>query len=90
MSITMQITTKGQVTIPREIRDKLGLLPHTKVEFILDGDHARLRKVQPLVSGSDRARMAIELLSGSGDVRMSTDEILALMRGGSRPTSRRK
>ena len=87
----MQITTKGQVTIPREIRDKLGLLPHTKVEFILDGDHtARLRKVQPPLSGKDRARMAIELLSGSGDVPMSTDEILALTRGGSRPTSRRK
>jgi len=29
----MQITSKGQVTIPLEIRNGLGLLPHTKVEF---------------------------------------------------------
>src|SRR5579859_8167547 len=37
-SITTQITTKGQVTIPQEIRERLGLLPHTKVEFELAGD----------------------------------------------------
>ena len=86
----MQITTKGQVTIPHEIRSKLGLLPLTKVEFELAGDHVRLRKAQPPPGGSDRARLAIKLLRGSGDVRMSTDEILALTRGGSRPTSRRK
>ena len=42
----MQITTKGQVTIPQEIRNRLGLLPHTKVEFELAGDHARIRKAR--------------------------------------------
>jgi len=42
----MQITTKGQVTIPQEIRKRLGLLPHTKVEFELAGDHARIRKAK--------------------------------------------
>ena len=31
----MQITSKGQVTIPQEIRNRLGLLPHTEVEFEL-------------------------------------------------------
>jgi antitoxin PrlF len=40
----MRITTKGQVTIPQEIRDELGLLPNTEVTFdIVDGE-ARLRK----------------------------------------------
>ena len=29
----MRITTKGQVTIPIEIRKKMGLLPETEVEF---------------------------------------------------------
>jgi AbrB family looped-hinge helix DNA binding protein len=29
----MRITTKGQVTIPVEIREKLGLLPNSEVEF---------------------------------------------------------
>ncbi len=43
----MQVTTKGQVTIPQEIRNRLGLLPHTKVEFEFAGDHARIRESSP-------------------------------------------
>src|ERR1035441_4407655 len=43
-SITVQVTSKGQVTIPREIRNRLGLLPNTEVEFELAGDHPRIRK----------------------------------------------
>ena len=29
----MLITSKGQITTPKEFRDTLGLLPHTEVEF---------------------------------------------------------
>lgn len=86
----MQITSKGQVTIPQEIRNRLGLLPHTKVEFELAGDHARIRKAKPQPAESVRGRLAIDLLRGTADVRMSTDEILALTRGGSRTRKRRK
>jgi AbrB family looped-hinge helix DNA binding protein len=39
-SSTVKMTAKGQVTIPQEIRNRLGLLPHTQVEFELVGDHA--------------------------------------------------
>jgi AbrB family looped-hinge helix DNA binding protein len=69
----MQITTKGQVTIPQGIRNRLGLLPHTEVEFELARDHARIRKA--------KRQPAIESLRGRADSRMSTDEILALTRG---------
>ena len=80
----MQISSKGQVTIPQEIRNRLGLLPHTKVEFELAGDHARIRKAgrQPCESG--RGRLAVEFLRGTADTHMSTDEILALTRGETR------
>ena len=40
----MRVTTKGQVTIPAEIREKAGLLPHTDVEFIFDGRHVRIMR----------------------------------------------
>jgi predicted nucleic acid-binding protein len=30
----MRITSKGQVTIPHEIREQCGLLPHTQVRFV--------------------------------------------------------
>ena len=39
----MQVTSKGQVTIPQEIRNRLGLLPHTKVVFELAEDQAWIR-----------------------------------------------
>ena len=86
----MQITTKGQVTIPQEIRNRLGLLPHTKVEFELAGDHARLRKARRQPGDGARGRLALDALRGSADTRMSTDEILALTRGEPRPAKRRK
>jgi len=38
------VTTKGQVTIPAEIRARLGIKPRDKVAFELNGDTATLRK----------------------------------------------
>ena len=86
----MQVTSKGQVTIPQEIRNRLGLLPHTRVEFELAGDHARIRKARHQPGESARGRWLVETLRGSADTRMSTDEILALTRGEGRRTKRRK
>jgi AbrB family looped-hinge helix DNA binding protein len=40
----MKITTKGQVTIPQEIREQLGLLPHTEVDFEIRNDEVVLTK----------------------------------------------
>jgi AbrB family looped-hinge helix DNA binding protein len=77
----MRITSKGQVTIPIDIRERLGLLPDTEVEFEIEGNAARIRKV----SGSaGRGRRLVERMKGRGSVRLSTDEILRLTRGGHR------
>ena len=84
------VTSKGQVTIPQEIRTRLGLQPHTKVEFALAGDHARIRKARRSPGESVRGRLALEFLRGTADTRMSTDEILALTRGETRVKTRRK
>jgi AbrB family looped-hinge helix DNA binding protein len=86
----MQVTSKGQVTIPQEIRNRLGILPHTQVEFELAGDHACIRKARRPAGGSTRGRLALEALRGTADTRMRTDEILALTRGEPRATTRRK
>ncbi len=40
------MTTKGQVTIPAEIRAKLGLRPRDRVQFELEGDSVRLRRAE--------------------------------------------
>ena len=38
----MRVTSKGQVTIPIEVREKLGIFPNTEVEFEVRGNAARL------------------------------------------------
>ena len=74
----MKITTKGQVTIPREVRDKMGLLPHSEVEFVVEGNVVVLPKVE---NTNGRGKAVVERMRGRATVRMSTDEIMALTRG---------
>ncbi len=70
----MRVTSKGQVTIPLEVREALGIRPGADVRFEMDGDGARL-KVAP-----EDARSAVAAMRGAGEQALSTDEILALTR----------
>jgi AbrB family looped-hinge helix DNA binding protein len=74
----MRITSKGQVTIPRDIRDALGLVPSSEVEFVRDGRRVWLRKRKP---GKARGEALVTRLRGRAQSAMSTDEIMALTRG---------
>ena len=73
----MHITSKGQVTIPVGIREKMGLLPGTEVEFQISGDTVCLKKVK----SRRRSRNLIAQIRGKGAVKMTTDAIMALTRG---------
>ena len=42
------VTTKGQVTIPKAIRDQMGIRPNDKVDFILEDGRVVLRTLKPL------------------------------------------
>jgi AbrB family looped-hinge helix DNA binding protein len=75
----MRITSKGQVTIPAEIRLRAGLLPNTEVDFEFDGKVVRI--VRARVQNKDgRGARLVAHLRGRGDVAMSTDAIMALTR----------
>lgn len=77
----MRITSKGQVTIPADIREQAGLLPHTEVEFSIEDGVVQIR---PAVTPKkrDRGAMIVEhLRRHRGDIAMSTEEIMALTRG---------
>ena len=70
----MRVTSKGQVTIPLQVRKELGIQPHTEIDFIRQQDGTyKLVKV-----GKAKSRFAS--LCGVATVKMSTDEILALTR----------
>ncbi len=82
--VAMRITSKGQVTIPLEVRERLGLLPNTEVEFSIRGDAAMLTKA----GGRRRGPALVEHLRGRGDGTLTTDQIMALTRDA--PPARRK
>jgi AbrB family looped-hinge helix DNA binding protein len=75
----MRITSKGQVTIPAEIREQAGLLPHTEVDFEFDGTYVRIVPAPSRRKDSRGARL-VSHLRGRGDVAMTTDAIMALTR----------
>jgi AbrB family looped-hinge helix DNA binding protein len=77
----MRVTSKGQVTIPVEIREKLGLVPSSEVEFEVVGQTVRIRKLRRAGGSGRRGKSLVARLRGRGSVRMSTDEILSLTRG---------
>jgi len=74
----MRVTEKGQVTIPKDLRDALGIGAGTEVEFELRKETIIVRKSNRQPS---RGRQLAERLKGRGDVAMTTDEIMSLTRG---------
>ena len=73
----MRLTAKGQVTIPQGIRERLGLLPQTEVEFEIDGDAVRIR---PARRGTSRGNALIARMRGTAGRGLTTDQIMALTR----------
>jgi antitoxin PrlF len=74
----VKVTEKGQITIPKHLRDELGIGPGTHVEFARRDDAIVVRKAD---RGPTRGQQLAQRLRGRGDVAMTTDEIMALTRG---------
>jgi AbrB family looped-hinge helix DNA binding protein len=72
----MKVTTKGQVTIPVTIREKLGITPDTEVDFLQEGDRIVIVKRKDATPPSRKFKK----LRGIATVKMTTDEIMALTR----------
>jgi AbrB family looped-hinge helix DNA binding protein len=79
----MRITSKGQVTIPQEIRERAGFLPNTDVDFVVDGDLVYLVKTSEQRKPARGDLLIGHLQRRRGQITMTTDEIMALTRGDS-------
>ena len=77
--MTTTLTSKGQVTIPKRIRDELQLLPGAAVEFSVNGDgEVVLHRPRPRKRRAPKDRF--DAVRGSADVPWRTDELMRLLR----------
>ena len=74
----VRITAKGQVTIPQDIRRRLGLLADTEVQFKVVGNAVEIRRA---ARGGRRGRTLLARMRGKARTTMTTDEIMSLTRG---------
>ena len=73
------VTSKGQVTVPKSVRDYLGLKPGVAVTFerTVSGEIV----LRPAKRAAKPRLTAFAKLRGRATVKMKTEEILALTRG---------
>ena len=84
----MRVTSKGQVTIPKAVRDKLGIEPGTDVGFSEDGELIVYDKRNAIEGESDGARIVRKLIELGDRARRegwasktTSDEFLEMTRG---------
>jgi len=73
------LTSKGQVTIPKRIRDALSLAPGCAVDFAVnrEGDVV----IHKAGARAKRKPDRFEAARGKADVKWRTDDLMALLRG---------
>jgi antitoxin PrlF len=71
------VTSKGQVTIPKPVREHLGITPGSQVEFRRAADGSIV--IERADGARPPSRFARQL--GSAGSGMTTDELMALLRG---------
>ena len=75
-----RITSKGQVTIPKRIRDHLGLKPGSEVEFAFGTDKEVVLKTKR-EDLKEPAESRFAAIRGTLDLGMTTDEFMRFLRG---------
>lgn len=78
--MTTTLTSKGQVTIPKKVRDALHLAPGNAVEFAVnDAGEVVLRKAGRKAATNKQDRF--DAVRGSAQIKWRTSELMALLRG---------
>lgn len=79
----MRVTSKGQVTIPIAIRNKVGIFPDTEVEFGLRGDTVTIKKAKKSSRPTRGEKIVAHAMAnkGTANPELTTDQIMAWTRG---------
>jgi AbrB family looped-hinge helix DNA binding protein len=85
MANSTTVTSKGQVTIPKHIRDRHSITAGTRLEVAERGDEIVFRKAKkkpmPAESRDPEFEAYLNKFRGTLDLGMSTDEYMELLRG---------
>jgi len=81
----MRVTSKGQVTIPRDLRKTFGIKPNSEVVFGIEGGKITIVAKDDGARAADRGRLddflaALDRLEGSGDPTLDADAVMTLTR----------
>lgn len=81
----MRVTSKGQVTIPRDLRELVGIKPNSDVIFGVEGGVLTIVPKNGGSEGADRARLkhfvsTLDRLAGTGDQDINADELMRITR----------
>ena len=81
----MRVTSKGQVTIPRDLRELVGIEPNSEVVFTVEDGKLTLAPKGNRHSDADRTRLAalmqtLDALEGTGDQTIDSDALMAMTR----------
>jgi antitoxin PrlF len=76
-----RLTSKGQVTIPKRIRDAMQLVPGTSVEFSVNAaGEVVLHAARPAGRARHPTRDRFDVVRGRADVPWRTDALMKLLR----------
>ncbi len=73
------LTSKGQVTIPKQIRDALNLAPGSSMEFAVNREGEVV--INRVGARPSRKRDRFEAARGKADIKWRTADLMALLRG---------
>lgn len=76
---TARIGDHGELTIPKSVRDRVGLAPGVEVDFVVEDAGLRLVRVDRPVRKT-RGQCAVEAFTGSATTKMTAKEWMALLR----------
>jgi AbrB family looped-hinge helix DNA binding protein len=75
------MTSKGQVTIPKRMRDRFSLKPGSEVEFVVSPDGDLVLKGKRETEKTKHAGSRFAAIRGTANFGMSTDELMRFLRG---------
>ena len=77
----MRVSNKGQVTIPIDVRRKLGFAPGVQIALAVDGDQVKLRRADRGNCSPEEFEAWLKNVRGTGDSGLTTEEIMEMTRG---------